>query len=584
MVRCELVTKALEAFENGDTAKAIFYESKSLYCKFLANKVHNNECENQKINDFTLSDAINIQPDKKQDLLIDFVTRKMAGIDFHAEINRININNNKDNYSHGSDDADVEELFAKCAQLPLEWNVVQLTKSSVTHAAYGTKKDIYSEPAPISFTLFRHALSQHTNNEPLNVHMNFEDEAATGILAAAYELFEVSFRDYGKSFHQQDVQRKINTELPNLISDMKKWLGPWIVFFTGKIKGDDGKQMETHILAAVNEFVAKNGKFKPQQTLLLSLVSRRIDLLDSHTIKVAAEHIAETYTQYTAISKFLAGIKKKFKFDNHSYYPCILILDEYLDKIPWEMLVPAEEIARFSSIYLLFDIYEVYKNDISDGYLKINAKTGNALINPGIDTKLDDMEKRITNFVSNWMPHWKATIGGTPEPSIINELYATADVFFYAGHGASLQFANATELSQLKTKAILLLYGCESNALKLQGLVAESTSTHLTLHNSKCPAIFGGNCIISDVWSDMWSISMLTYWIPSKQMRPFKPILISDDVQKCFQSFHQKMGNKSEPSILRIIAELRQCQNVILRMRSAFVYRGLPMYNILAES
>lgn len=583
IVRCELITKALDAFENGEIEKGIFYESKALYCGFLANKVHHNESENQKIDDFTLSDVINIQPDKKQDLLINFVTQKMAGIEFRTEMDLIHNNNNNDNSSHCGNDVGVEDLFEKCAQLPAEWNVVQLVKSSVTHAAYGTKRDIYSEPAPISVTLFSHPLSEQMNNKPLHFHLDFTDEA-TGILAAAYELFEVSFKDYGESFHHHEVQRKINAGLSKLISDLKTWLGPWVVFFTGKIKSDAGKQMEKHLFGAVNEFVARNGEFRSEQTVLLSLVSRRIDLLDSYTIKVAAEHIADTYPQYLAIAKFLAGIKTSFNFSNHSYYPCILVLDEYLDKIPWEMFVPAEEIARFSSMYLLFELYNDYKNDISDGYLKMSANTGNALINPGVDTKLASMEKRMTDFVSNWMPHWKTTIGGTPDPSLINELYETADVFFYAGHGPSLQFANTNELSKLKTKAIMLLFGCESNALKLHGLGTEPTSTHLTLHNSKCPAIFGGNCIISDVWSDMWSISLLTHWIPSKQSRPFKPILISDDLRKCFDPIQLKLGNKTEPSILRIIGEIRQLPGVLQRMRAAFVYRGLPMYNILAES
>lgn len=579
MVRCELVTKAWDAFEHGETEKGIFYESKAMYCGFLANKFHDNECENQKIDDFTLTDAINIYPDEKPDLLINYVSQKMAEIDLRAEFDRVCINNN----SNHSDEAAVKELFEKCAQLPNEWNVVQLAKSSVAHAAYGTKRDRYSEPTPISLTLFRHALSEQMDDKPLNVHLEFEGEA-TGILASAYELFEVSFKDYGTSFHHPDVQKKINLGLANLVTGLKTWLGPWVVLFTGQIKGDAGEQMEEDILAAVNEFVANQGSFRSEQTLLLSLISRRIDLLDSYTIKVAAEHIADTRAQYSAITKFLAGIKITFKFGEHSYYPCILILDEYLDKIPWEMLVPREEIARFSSIYLLFDAYDNYKNDISDGYLKVRAETGNALINPGTDTKLQDMEKRVTDFVSAWMPHWQTTIGGTPDPSHINELYATADVFFYAGHGPSLQFANTAELNKLRTKSLMLLFGCESIALKLQGLGTEPTSTHLTLQNSQCPAMFGGNCIISDVWSDMWSITMLSYWIPSELTRPFKPILIGDELQKHFQPFIKKMGSRSEPSILRIVAELRQLQGILLRMRSAFIYRGLPMYNILAES
>lgn len=574
MVRNELVMKSWDAFCNGDTEKGIFYESKASYCGFIANRMYGDE--NQKIDSSTLSDAIAIQPERKQDHLLKYVTQKMAGIDCEMEGN----NNN----AISSDDDDAKALFEKCTQLPMEWNVVQLAKSNVAHTAYGTKKDIYSESRPISVTLFRHSLSEQTDNKPLNVHLDFEDAESKNILANAYQLYECTFKTYTTNFHDPGVQKKINTELPTVLSQLKLWLGPWIVLFSGKIKGDAGKQIENDIFAACTKFTTKIDKFRSEQSLLLALISRRIDLLNCDTIKEAAEHIADTKSQYFAIVKFLSGIKTTYKFDNHSYYPCILILDEFLDKMPWEMLIPAEEITRFSSIYLLFDLYDEYKHDISDGYLKIQVNTGNALINPGVDTRLGDMEKRINNFVSKWMPHWKRSVGGTPEPSAINDMYAGADVFYYAGHGSSFQFAEPTELNKMKTNAIMLLFGCESNAIKLQGLVTEPTAPHLSLHSAKCPAIFGAMCIISDVWTDMISISMLRHWIPSKTPANWKPSLISAEVQKCFEPMRDKLGYTSEPNLLRIISVLRQLDGITLRMRAAFIYRGLPVYNVLAEA
>lgn len=575
-VRTELTAMALEAFENGETEKGIFYESKALYCEFIANQVYHNSRGNRNIDDFTLTNVI--KPDNEPDIFLNYVAQKKIGFSSCNEEDQ-----NKNENSECSDDVGVQKLFEKCNQLPAEWNVVQLAKSFIKCTPYGTTRDIHSEPTPISITLFRHPLSKQMDNKPLNVHFEFGDEA-TGILAAAYELFEVTFKEYDATFHNKNVQQRIKTQLSEIISNIKRWLGPWVVFFTGKIKGEAGQQMESKLFDQIDKFATKNGVNRSEQKLLLKLASRRIDLLDSHTIKVAAENIADTLKQYSAIEAFLANIKLSFENKSYSYYPCILILDEYLDKIPWEMFAPNEEIARFSSIYLLFDIYDDYKNDISDGYLKIRAKTGNALINPGVDTKLADMEKRITDFVSKWTPDWKQTVGDTPVPSFVNELYASADVFFYAGHGPSLQFADINGLVNVKTKTIMLLFGCESNAIKLHGPLAGPTSTHLTLHNCKCPAIYGANSIISDIWSDMWSITLLRYWIPSTQSRSFKPILIGDDHQKLFLPVQQKFDNKTEPSILRIAAEIRQLPGLLLRMKAAFVYRGFPMYNILAES
>lgn len=569
-VRFDYISKALDAHGDGDTEKGIYYETKALCCGYLANKAYSSNGGTQGIDVNTLSDAVEIRPDKAEDRLIKFVTEKMNA----AKISATHV-------THPSTIVDdMQKLYDKCAQLPREWNVVQLVKAGVKHTAYGTKRDVCMEPAPISITLFRHALSDKMNDKPLHVHLTLTDDVWT----AAYELFEVTFKAIGAKFHDPGIQRKIKSDLPKLISNIKTSLGPWITFFTGKIKGADGRKIESEILAAVNAFVATNVNYTPDQKLLLSLVSRRIDLLDSITINAAAEHIASTSEQFAAISKFLAGIKTTYKFDKCSYYPCILIIDEYLDKIPWELFAPREEIARFSSIYTLFDMYDEYKSNISDGYLKVRVATGTAVINPDKDEKLNSMEERIDNFISLWLPKWDRTVGGAFDAARMNELYATGDAFFYAGHGSSLQFVDATAIDSIKTKSILFLFGCESNAIKLQGLVAEPTSAHLRLCNSKCPAICGANYVITDSWTDMISIGIMSSWIPSKKSQFKKPILMSKEIQDIFEPLLSQTRQRPEPSVLRIMAEIRELSGIILRMRAAFIYRGLPMYNILAES
>lgn len=110
--------------------------------------------------------------------------------------------------------------------------------------------------------------------------------------------------------------------------------------------------------------------------------------------------------------EFLSDLKSKTKCSqNFEYYPCILIIDEILDPIPWEMILPSQEYTRIPSIYVFFDLCDKFKHKfkhkISDGYLELNVKIGFTLINRNKDEKLEDMCQRMSNYSNDNLPNWK---------------------------------------------------------------------------------------------------------------------------------------------------------------------------------
>lgn len=275
-----------------------------------------------------------------------------------------------------------------------------------------------------------------------------------------------------------------------LVADMASWLGPWVTLLSGRIKGKSGEEFERSIFKEVDKFAIEHDWMNQDQTTRLKLIARRIDLLDKEKIQEAARDIAPEYKE-KSIEKFLTELKSKMPFKDFKYYPCILILDEILDQMPWEMLLTSQEFTRVHSIYLLFDLYERYKYQIDDGYLKIGIKNGIAMINPNNDDKLNDMCKRMTKFYDDCLPKWERIERVTPTAEKTAECLSKNELFVYSGHGSSLQFFREFELDQMRHSCLMLLFGCDSVAMKPSGTTSEASCSSYTYFKNGCPGTLG---------------------------------------------------------------------------------------------
>lgn len=576
--RTNLLKKSLEAYNKGEKLKSVFYETKALCIGFMANNINVANGEKRTINDDTISDLLSLRGENP---LLDFVTTKMADCDLgESECG----SESAEYFSKEDTGNGIKELLANCSTLPKEWNVLQIVKMTDEYAGYTTKKENSTKCAPIKFTLFCYDQSSKNNNEPFAFHLDLQNNSSTFL--TAYELYQEIFKEFQNNLSvdvYQDYMKKIMKELSKLIEEMKIWLGPWITLFSGKIKDlNGGAAFEEKVYEQIDAFCSAKNMLTTEQYILLCVVARRLDLLSSENIKQAANDIAKTKEEYLEIMKLLARLKTTLFRKKFDYYPCILVLDEWLDTFPWEMLNPYQEFTRFSSLYLLFDLYDKYKDEISDGYLRMQIKTGNILINPNDDPKLDTMTKRISDFFSYWVPDWKQFERKVPNEKEISDLVTSADAYVYCGHGSSLQYMNNLELEKHTTRSVMLLFGCESVAMKLRGLVSEASATHLALHNTKCPAIFGAISIISDVWADMVSIMLISRWISSNQSEPWTPVHITEDsgVRVRVKNIIDNLNDKHDPSLLANVVNIRCEQNLALRMRAAMICRGLPIYNL----
>lgn len=379
---------AYEAYKSNETEKAILYDSMSLSCGYIGG-ILNVERANQNIDHQTLLKTVELQKNTNpSNKLIDFLSGVMGN---NLPIEPATVAT----IANETDQQRFDELCKKCADLPQEWNVVQLSQLYSGYNGYSTTKDLYTSDAPIKITLFRDSLSEQRNNRPVSIvldHFETGEKSVSKLkllikyihyksnsnkchpfhvqmLSMAYEINEVLYKDYTKSMNinYQTFIQQLTQLQTKLLDDMSTWLGPWVSLLCGKIKTSKGRKFEQSIFKKVQQFCNTYNDITENQRILMNLIARRIDLLNNVKIKQGATDIAKTSVQYTRIWEFLKELKKEtqVKDQAYEYYPCILLVDEILDTMPWEMLLKSQQFTRVHSIYLLFNLCVHYSFSFS---------------------------------------------------------------------------------------------------------------------------------------------------------------------------------------------------------------------------
>lgn len=571
VVRDELKKSAIESFATGNSNSAVDNECKWFSCGFVSN--------------YLLTTTTKTPPNvevpapstKSNDTLMEFIQNQITDVELSENTLQKNISKLA---------ATSENVYKRIFDLPDEWNVIQIGQLTDHYMGYALKEDILTNDSPIKFTLFRYIGSERLENRALDLVLEFKETGDKSITSIAYEISN-QYKRF--STLKEDTElfatyiKDLTALQTKLINDIILWLGPWITLFSGKTKNSAAKQLEQQIFTEVDEFVNDCGKISDENVVLLKLIARRIDLLNSDKIKEAAFQLAQNQLQQQNIAKFLAQLKLNHSFEPFDYYPCILIIDEILDQVPWEMVLPQQEFTRFNSIHLLLHSYELYKDKIDDGYVKLEILNGSALINPGSDGTLQNMSKRMNNFYKKWRPDFHVISDQIPTQQQIHELIQNYDVYVYSGHGSGLQFFDASDDIKIKSKSVLFLFGCESLALKMRGLVSEAFGSPHVYYTIDCPGMLGAHTIITDTYADLVTLKVLMQWIPTNYDRT-EVIFNEIGPKYCTKKWITDSITITEPSLLTILCKIRDDNAFTIRMRSALVFRGLPIYNLLAES
>lgn len=124
-----------------------------------------------------------------------------------------------------------------------------------------------------------------------------------------------------------------------------------------------------------------------------------------------------------------------------------------------------------------------------------------------------------------------------------------------------------------------MLFGCESNAIKPRGLVGEGSGPPYTFHAMKCPGSLGALSIVTDVCTDIITLAIISQWIPSNETMATLDIYDDSFTKERANEILSKYQGKQNPNLLNILTKIRGEMTMAVRMCTAFVFRGLPLYN-----
>ncbi|XP_037924197.1 separin isoform X1 [Hermetia illucens] len=476
-----------------------------------------------------------------------------------------------------------------CRSLPKEWTVIQLCKSFNANTSASLKTEIITAQNSIYLSVLKNVQSD-VHPDPICIKIETKENGynifesihqITVKLKSGLAMFnnetEMNTNKviYNKNLHSVDE------DIKQAIGKLKELIGPWRCFFSGPALPDHQPE-QNEIFDKVKQFSVANGLDSRQQVILSSL-ARQIHQLSRSDINVAVSELGNDSELSNRIKKFLIERRQNDAVPLKCF-PCILIVDERLDHFFWEIINEKQELCRINSLHTLKSIYSKYAVNISDGYLKLSIENCAWILNP--DKTLNEMERRISSFIEFWNPKIKSIVVDRKAPTAdtVVKYITESDLYVYSGHGSGLQFFNGHKITNLQSKSVVFLLGCDSVRLKSDGWHSEMTGSHLYYFATQCPAVIGTILVAFDRRMDSLTSDILSTWIPSRRKVHWKGVDKAVWVKQASVEVIKSVKNERlyEPRLPLIMCKLRQ-EADSNHSRVYCVYRGLPVWNLNVE-
>uniref|UniRef100_A0A8C9V3Y1 separase n=1 Tax=Scleropages formosus TaxID=113540 RepID=A0A8C9V3Y1_SCLFO len=189
----------------------------------------------------------------------------------------------------------------------------------------------------------------------------------------------------------------------------------------------------------------------------------------------------------------------------------VLILDKYLQKLPWESIscLRSHSVTRMPSLHFLIGHCLSKKLDPTSVLnVGVDLKKVFYVLNP--DANLKDTEERFKEWFAK-EPAWKGVCGTAPNPTELQEAVTTKDLYIYVGHGAGARFLDGQRILKEDLHAASLLFGCSSAALAVYGEL-EGSGIILNYLMAGCPLILGNLWDVTDRDIDRFTKALLQSW------------------------------------------------------------------------
>ncbi|XP_037107969.1 separin [Syngnathus acus] len=339
-----------------------------------------------------------------------------------------------------------------------------------------------------------------TSTEPRSIRWLVQE--MDSILVDQKALSSVSNKD-----QWWEGRRALNSRVECLLKDMEQLLGCWKSLLLPLSSDPKLSAKAQHLCKTL----CAKGVTASEEMLkvLLSAVPR----LSSKELKSFALGVCPEWDDNCEQLLQSAGLHFADKEE-----PCghvVLILDKYLQKLPWESIATLKfrSMSRMPSLQSLIGL-SIQKENDPQSILKHGVDPKNTFYILDPDGNLQNSKKEFQEWFSS-EPDWDGVCGHAPETGQLEEAVAAKDLYIYLGHGAGARFLDSHAVLMRPMKAASLLLGCSSAALAVRG-DQEGQGIILSYLIAGCPFVLGNLWDVTDRDIDRFTKALLKSWLSSE--------------------------------------------------------------------
>ncbi|XP_050300415.1 separin [Anthonomus grandis grandis] len=427
----------------------------------------------------------------------------------------------------------MDEVLKQQLEMPKEWTVIQITHQINPVELQSLEPSTY-ETNGIDLVVFN---CGQENVEPFLVSLSSPPSLNGQKFELLQKLMDVlklnsemltstSQRHFFKNKREKYdyMQRQEDTELTvqELVREAEhNWLREWRCLLVGKFQSEEAEEEVRGEVWRLARECLKGHKLNGKDKELLYYIIKGADRLTTSEISEAIKLCCGDLCQNTAkdLVRMIKEINVKIncKYDMLPRHPVILVLDESLDAIPWEMMeiFNGEPVTRIPSWHFVYYLFKAHEKHIKNGLRVISRPLeGKFIINP--DGDLVQMEKRMVSFFNYWLKGWTGINGRKPTSDEFYDYLEQSDVFSYSGHGNGTHLYTIDILKRKTIKSVVLLFGCASTKIARQGPQLGTYGSYHIFLIARAPCVLGMLWPVTDTVTDLLTTGFLSSWLPSE--------------------------------------------------------------------
>eukprot|EP00727_Mastigamoeba_balamuthi_P009220 m51a1_g4920 putative separin (1853) ;mRNA; r:223679-233009 len=203
--------------------------------------------------------------------------------------------------------------------------------------------------------------------------------------------------------------------------------------------------------------------------------------------------------------------------------PLVLVLDKHLQQFPWEsfLCLRGQPVTRSPSLAFVSNIVAGLRegegsistwDPVSQG---LDVENAFYLVDPA-----DNLPKTVKNLQPLLDEHaatWRGAVSSAPQADALKAAIEASELFLYCGHGTGEQYLPGNELRSLKHCPAVLLMGCSSGSLLVQGDF-EPTGMAINYLIARSPAVVGNLWDVTDGDLDLLTLALFDNWGPERSL------------------------------------------------------------------